>query len=348
MKNFVRDCWYVAGWVDEFSAEEPQGRIFLDEAIVFFRTGDGSLKAFEDHCPHRHAPLSLGRIEGDNIRCLYHGLLFDPAGKCIEVPGQDIIPPAACVRSYPVVEHGGWAWIWMGDPAKADKDLLPKSIGFDADRWVLKTGYLDYDAPAELINDNLLDLSHLSYVHANSFGADSGWIDKQPSTTFLERSVRVDRWVIDSPPIPPLPSLRRYDTVDMWASYDFHIPGIFLMYTALHKPGTAQRLEHREPPMDDALFDNFTLQAVTPIDYTHARYFYSWGPDRRFGGDDVAQQMLDVANMAFLEDKTIIEAQYRVIQRDPDRHIVPIAADRTPIIFQRMMDKMRPAETAAG
>nr|WP_299594225.1 aromatic ring-hydroxylating dioxygenase subunit alpha [Sphingomonas bacterium] len=339
--DFVRNCWYVAGWSSEFAGPGPFGREFLGEAIVFYRGSNGQLRAFEDRCAHRHAPLSLGRVEGDQLRCLYHGMLFGTDGKCVEVPGQDIVPPAACVSTYPLVEHGGWAWIWMGEPAAADPAMIPQSIGFDEDRWTLLTGHLDYDAPANLINDNLLDLSHLSYVHANSFGATSGWTNKQPATTKIDRGVRVDRWVLDTPPIPPLPSLRGYSSVDMWATYEFIVPGVFLMYTALHPPGTAERLEHGEPKIEDALFDNFTLQAVTPITTEQSRYFFSWGPGTRFGGADIAQQMLDVACMAFQEDKIMIEAQYRIMKKAPERRIVPIAADRTPILFQRMMDKMR-------
>jgi vanillate O-demethylase monooxygenase subunit len=339
-REFVRDCWYVAGWDYEFGTSKPEQRELLGEAIVLFRKQDGTLAALEDRCVHRHAPLSLGKIEGDHIRCWYHGLRFTSDGKCVEIPGQDTIPPGACVRAYPVVERGGWAWVWMGEAVDANPDLIPPAIGFDNPNWVLKSGQLDYDAPQAYINDNLLDLSHLAYVHANSFGATTGWISRQPKTSVIDRGVRVERWVRDTPPLPPLPSLAKYNSIDMWASYDFLIPGVFLMYTSLHPPGTAEASDHGAPT-GKPLFNNFTCQAVTPITHDRSRYFFSWGPGSEFGGEEIAQQMLDVAAMAFGEDKVMIEAQMKIIARDPARQIMPIAADKTVILFQRMMDKMR-------
>lgn len=346
-QNFVRNCWYVAGWDYEFTAGKPHPRTFLAEPVVFYRKGDGTLVAMADRCVHRLAPLSLGRLEGDDIRCMYHGMRFTADGKCVEIPGQDMIPSSACIQTYPVVEKGSWAWIWMGDPHLADPALLPDARGLDDPVWVLKSGQLDYAAPHELINDNLLDLSHLAYVHVASFGATPGWITQQPRTTQIERGVRVERWVESAPPLPPLPSLATYESVDMWASYEFLIPGVFLMYTSLHPPGTAKGSNHAAPA-GDVLFSNFTCQAVTPLTADSSRYFFSWGPGSQFGGEEIAQQMIDVAMAAFLEDKLIIEAQARIIAMSPGEKIMPNAADRTVTIFQRMMERMKhPASTSA-
>jgi vanillate O-demethylase monooxygenase subunit len=343
--NFVRNCWYVAGWDYEFTAGTPHSRTLLGEPVVFFRKGCGTLVAMADRCVHRLAPLSLGRIEGDDIRCMYHGMRFTAEGQCVEIPGQDVIPKSACIRTYPVAEQGSWAWIWMGDPNLADPALLPHARGLDDPEWVLKTGQLDYAAPHELINDNLLDLSHLAYVHLASFGATTGWITRQPRTTQIARGVRVDRWVEGAPPLPPLPSLAAHESVDMWASYEFLIPGVFLMHTSLHPPGTAAACNH-EAPAGDVLFSNFTCQAVTPLTADSSRYFFSWGPGAAFGDEIIAQQMIDVAMAAFLEDKQIIEAQARIIAMSPGEMIMPNAADRTVTIFQRMMERMKQPASA--
>ena len=116
---FLRNYWYVAASDDEVR-ERPLGRTILGEPVVLFRAGNGALHAFEDRCPHRRLPLSMGKVIGDALQCHYHGLRFDGSGKCVRVPGQDHIPQNARVRTYPVIERYRWIWIWMGDPALAD------------------------------------------------------------------------------------------------------------------------------------------------------------------------------------------------------------------------------------
>ncbi len=105
---------------------------------MLFRGANGKPGALEDRCCHRAAPLSLGAVEGDHLRCGYHGLTFDTKGQCISVPGQDTVPSGARVRAYPVAERYNVVWIWMGDPARADdcKDrriALACRQGLDAD-----------------------------------------------------------------------------------------------------------------------------------------------------------------------------------------------------------------------
>src|SRR5262249_47489181 len=102
--------------------------------------------AQENRCCHRLAPLSRGRKEGDDLRCMYHGLKFAPSGKCIEIPQQDIIPSTAVVRSYPVVEQDCWVWIWMGDPALAERALIPRALNHNHPDWFMLTGELAYDS----------------------------------------------------------------------------------------------------------------------------------------------------------------------------------------------------------
>ncbi len=92
---FVRNCWYVATWSHLLPAGAVLGRQILDEPVVLYRTDSGRLVALEDRCPHRLAPLSLGRVRGEALQCMYHGLTLDPAGRCTRVPGTDRIPPQA-------------------------------------------------------------------------------------------------------------------------------------------------------------------------------------------------------------------------------------------------------------
>ena len=199
---FLKDYWYVAAWDHEI-ADGLLARTLLGEPVVLFRTADGTAVALEDHCCHRGLPLSMGKPVGEGLQCGYHGLTFDRTGACVAVPGQSQVPPGASVRAYPLVERWHWLWIWMGDPERADPALIPDWWWLDHPDWDLVKGkHLHIQCHYELITDNLLDLSHLAYVHLATIG--TGSITEFPITTEREDDlVRVTRWILDRAP-PPL------------------------------------------------------------------------------------------------------------------------------------------------
>src|SRR5215469_4937089 len=174
MPPFLRNCWYVAAWASEVG-REPFARVFLDRPVMLYRTTDGEAVALEDRCCHRNLPLSMGKIEGDDIRCGYHGLKFDRTGACVEIPGQSQIPPDARVARYPLTERWGLLWIWMGDASVANEALLPKWHYLAEPGWSVIKGNDAKPIPMkcnwELNNDNLLDLSHVTFVHPSTLGA---------------------------------------------------------------------------------------------------------------------------------------------------------------------------------
>jgi phenylpropionate dioxygenase-like ring-hydroxylating dioxygenase large terminal subunit len=200
---FVRNAWYIAAWSDEV-AQVPLGRRILDEPVVLFRDSSGAIAALQDRCCHRGAPLSLGEVVPRGIQCGYHGLVFDSAGQCVLVPGGHKVPPGAQVRTYPVVERDAFVWIWMGKPEQADRSLL---IDFpyhnDSRNWPhqhtmmhLRSGYL-------LVLDNLMDLSHLGYVHKGTVGGDATThVEARMRTMRTPNGVRFERWMLDSVPPP--------------------------------------------------------------------------------------------------------------------------------------------------
>ena len=198
---WVRNAWYVAAWSHEIEPGRIAARTIIDQPLVLYRTEAGEVVVLEDRCCHRFAPLSLGRLEGDDLRCMYHGLKFAPDGRCIEIPGQPLIPRSACVRRYPVRTVGSWVWVWMGDEALADAAKIPPSVALDDAAYRLRSGQLDYDAHYLLIDDNLLDLSHLSFAHEKTLGLGMPqWADQRPTMTPIDNGLRVQRWLRNHAP----------------------------------------------------------------------------------------------------------------------------------------------------
>lgn len=344
--TYVRDAWYVAGWSHELAPGTIRAATILGERIVIFRTASGAARALEDRCVHRLAPLSKGRCDGEHLRCLYHGLLFDGCGEVVEIPGQDVIPREARIRSYPLVDKHSWLWIWMGH-GQPDEDLIPPVVGLDDPQWLLFSGQLEYDAEARLICHNLLDFSHLTYVHANSFKAGDTWARNRPRIKPLDRGVRVERWTIAQRGIPG--QLGWETARDRWLSYDFLVPGILLMVTAAFPLGTAKACDFRAPNLDEAEANvNFTSQAVTPIDHGKAVYFFSAGPQVGHGDEASRDRFHETTLRAFAEDKAIIEAQQRVIDATPDHRVLPTGADRAITIYDGIVSRLARAEARSS
>lgn len=339
----VRKAWHVACWAMDLEAAKPFALTMAGDPVVIFRTEGGSLVALEDRCVHRLAPLSLGRCEGESLRCMYHGFRFAADGTCVEIPGQDMIPASARVRSYPVEERHSWIWVWLGDPAKADPALIPQAVGFDDPDYILGRGQLDYAANAQLIHDNLCDFTHLAFVHPASFGADEEWARTRPKVTQLPRGVRFERWVRNQAGGRSGP-----ERVDVWSCYEYHAPGILLMPTASYPVGTADRLGDAPPPPDLPKSGvTFTSQAVTALTDTTSRYFFSWGPHRDHGDAALRDLLMGLAAKAFAEDKTMIEAQQRVIDIDPARQPMPATFDKGVVLYQRLVERLAREEAAS-
>jgi phenylpropionate dioxygenase-like ring-hydroxylating dioxygenase large terminal subunit len=346
---FLRNCWYVAGWSHHFAQRAPVARTILGEPIVLYRAADGTVAALEDRCCHRLAPLSKGRIEGGDLRCMYHGLKFAPSGRCVEVPGQSVVPPHARVRAYPAIEQDSWVWLWMGDPALADPALIPRALYHGDPEWWMQTGELAYEANYQLINDNLLDLAHLSYVHENTLGRNSmSWAESRPAITPIPRGLRIARWVVNNPSPSYLRMAGGITHVDMWASYDYMAPGIFLLGTKTYPVGTAAARGDAGPdPEAVPLTQTTTSQAVTAIDESHTIYYYSGCLPKGIASAEDSRQQLALFERAFAEDNAMIEAQARVIARTPEPRMLGIRADHALNQFRRLMDDLIAAETRA-
>jgi phenylpropionate dioxygenase-like ring-hydroxylating dioxygenase large terminal subunit len=340
---FLRNCWYVAGWSHHFPEDAPVARTMLGEPIVLYRKPDGAVVALEDRCCHRLAPLSKGRREGDDLRCMYHGLKFAPSGQCVEIPGQSIVPPHAQVRAYPVVEQDCWVWVWLGESALADPALIPAALGHDDPGWWMQTGQLAYEANYQLINDNLLDLAHLSYVHENTLGRNSmAWANSKPQVARIDRGLRISRWVVNNP-APKYLDQPQGMLTDMWTSYDYMAAGVFLLRTRSYAAGTAAACGMQAPDAEP-LWTTLTSQAVTPIDERRTVYYYSGCLDKAFAGEDQSKAQFVIFERAFAEDKAMIEAQQQVIWGTPEPRMLGTSSDHALNQFRRLMAELIDAE----
>src|SRR2546426_3807511 len=110
---FVHNAWYVIAESSEVG-RTPLARTALGRSIVLYRTQSGAVVALQNRCCHRSFPLAHGRVDGDTLVCGYHGLRYDPTGRCVEIPMQKTVPSAVKVRAYTTIERGPFIWIWMG------------------------------------------------------------------------------------------------------------------------------------------------------------------------------------------------------------------------------------------
>lgn len=345
--TFVRNCWYVAAWSHEIT-DGILSRTILGEPLCFFRGTGSEVVALEDRCAHRSAPLSMGRLEGGSIRCMYHGVRFAANGQCDDIPGQDRIPPSMCVRTYPVVERNQWVWIWMGEADKARPEQIPDTWSLNSAQWPYKPGYYHYDAPHVLICDNLLDFSHIAYVHPTTLGGTENIALSKPVVKPSENGVRVERWLLNEVPAPFHSNVANFaGRVDRWHFYDFVVPGILIMHSGVQATGTGAP----EGRYRDAL-EFRSCQAVTPETAETTHYFFAVPRNFAIDDDRITETIFTDVVAAFAEDRVIIEAQARRLTDFPSAPMTAIVADAGLIQFRRLLsarlqEESKPPEPGA-
>ena len=315
---FLRNCWYVAGWSKDY-AQSLNAQTLLGENIVFFRQADGTPKALEDACPHRKLPLSMGQLEGDHVVCGYHGLTFDGTGTCIDSPTQrGMTPRRAVVRSYPVVDRYNLLWIWMGDADCANPDEIFEIENFDNPDWgCTDGGILPIACNYLWVVDNLLDPSHVAWVHVSSFaggGTESAPLDMEKT----DRGVIVSRWIYDQPASPYYKDLVRFaGNCDRKQHYEMCVPAIALNKSVYTPVGTGGP----DKPDIAQTYINISYNFMTPVDAHNTQYI--WFQHRNTDPHDkaISEKMNAGALMAFNEDKAILEAVHKGMEAMVTPHI---------------------------
>jgi len=331
---FVKNCWYVAASSDEVS-RKPMGRILLNEPVVLYRREDGKPVALEDRCCHRRAPLSRGEVVGDALQCGYHGFTFDQSGACIRIPGMTSVPKQARIKAYTVVERHKWIWIWMGE-ASPDETLIPDFHQNDHPEWTSARGYIPLAANYLLYVDNLLDLSHVGFVHRDVIGSD----DAEAELKF-ERLQTMVQGVRQSPDMPAPPLYKKLglgNTVRQKKIMTFtpaaHI-AIDITTSEIQPGGTAGREAHI-----------FVLNSITPERDNTCHYFWASARDFDTGNQQMTGLVLSETLRAFMQDKEMVEAQQKVIDLNPDSAIVSVRADSGGLLARRMVADWLENETA--
>jgi len=336
---FPKNCWYVAAHAHEVTAS-LFARTLLNQAVIFWRTPDGAIAALEDRCPHRLVPLSTGKTVNGLVECGYHGLRFDAEGACAFVPGQDQTPKNANVKKFPVAERHALVWIWMGEASLADEDLIPDMHWMDAPGWRATTGYLHFNADYRLVNDNLLDLSHETYIHKHTIGNDA--VADAPVVTEVidDRVVRAHREMPNIDPPPFFALAQGHDgRINRWQIAIYMAPGFNMTEVGFHAVGTDR--------VDDHLMMR-PIHLITPeTDHTS---HYIWGLARNFRLDDdeLHENIYTSTQQTFSEDRELLEMQDRRLQEEgmPKLPQMAVKVDKAPVTGRRLLDAMIQRETA--
>jgi vanillate O-demethylase monooxygenase subunit len=294
--EFLLNTWYMIAWEEELK-ESFLSRTIAGVKVMIYRASSGEVVALRDRCPHRFAPLSLGTREGDRVVCAYHGLTFDKTGACVRNPYSEVIPPHCRINTYPVVCRHTAVWIWMGDPAKADAKNIP-SLPFLEQPGNLRRA-LEINADYRLVIDNLMDLTHIEFIHRGTFGGQ-GVIFNGTYTSSEEGSNIRAYW--DMPGLDaPAWAVEMFNVngkVDQWFDAVWHPASVIALEIGLKRHG-----QTREGGL---LYASSDAHAITPATHNTCYYFFNWPPSE-IKPEDMFGGRLPIEH----EDVPIIEAVQR-------------------------------------
>ncbi|RKE38675.1 vanillate O-demethylase monooxygenase subunit [Paraburkholderia sp. BL23I1N1] len=331
------NTWYVAATADEVSGK-PLGRQICGQQIVLFRNDAGEVAALDDFCPHRGAALSLGFVRGDTLVCGYHGLAVGCTGKVACMPGQRVggFPQ---VRSFPVIERHGFIWLWPGDASQASPELLPRLEWADSPEWRYAGGLFHVQCDYRLLVDNLMDLTHETYVHRTSIGQKE--IDETPCKTEMVGDEVVTTRLMGNVPAPPLwQSLMRQhglpddQLVDRWQICHFSLPSHVILEVGMALAG------HGGYNADSSVkVSSIVVDFITPETETSNWYF--WGFARSFclDDDELTTSIRDRQATIFGEDVEVLEQQQRNVVRYPDRKLLKLNIDAGGVRSRMLIDR---------
>ncbi|GGM64832.1 oxidoreductase subunit alpha [Micromonospora sonchi] len=335
---FARDQWYVAAYGSEVG-RELLARTVLGEPLVLYRTEAGEAVALADRCVHRRYPLSESRLDGDSIVCGYHGFTYDQTGTCVFVPGQQRIPRTARVAAYPVVEQDSFIWVWIGDRERADPTTIPRAPWLADPAYTVVRGMAPLNARYQLLVDNLMDLSHETYLHGGYIGTPE--VANTPITTEVDDEkgiVYVSRHMDDAE-CPPFyaRSTGIQGRITRWQDIEFHPPCLYLLHSRIAPQGV---YPPAEGPDSDA-FHAEIVYAITPS--TENTTYDFWAVARDFAIDDesVSEYLYQSNHTVVMQDVTALNLLEQVIASEPDKYQeLSINIDTGGLAARRLLARM--------
>lgn len=341
---YLRNTWYVAAWGHELG-NQPLGRKILGEQLVLFRDGNGEAVAASDLCPHRFAPLHLGKVVEGAIECPYHGLRFDRTGRCVHNPdGDGRIPAGARLRVYPIVERWNCAWIWMGDPAQADPDLIVDLPYLErSEHYRPVTGLLHVRANYRYINDNLMDEAHLHMVHHDSLACET---IRQAKTMLVKEpdgSIWANRFGENGAPPAIFDMMWRATRGDYEGGMDHWVEGGWFA-PSLVKNNTGVTLHGRT--REEGL-ETKNAHLLTPETETTTHYFWAIARNFALDDDELDENIRKGSEYAFIhEDEVMLHAVQEAMGDREFWSMKPalLGADVGAVELRRTLDRMIAAE----
>ena len=326
---YVLNVWYMAAWQEEVDANDMVARTLLDRNWVIYATGEGEYAMLLDRCPHRFAPLSRGRREGDQIECGYHGLRFDRNGTCVHNPFSELIPPNSSIPTCPVVARNGIIWFWPGDREAADPAKIPDYAILD-DPMPMVRKRTRIEANYELLADNLLDLSHVEYVHRNSFRSGGAMLKGEHKAYTDENGAIWSCWSMTDVPAPLFATSLKDVSTDRWTNMRWNAPASLYLEVGAAPTG-CPRDESPVRPLRNP-------HIVTPETQASSHYFYNHTPGEQSAA--LAAQVFEH------EDRPMLEAVQREMGDNDfwDMHPLILKVDSGAVRARRRLKQMRSEE----
>ncbi|MEO7887704.1 MAG: aromatic ring-hydroxylating dioxygenase subunit alpha [Polaromonas sp.] len=339
--TFPLNAWYAAAY-DVEVGRTLLARTICKQKVVMFRRTDGQVAVLEDACWHRLLPLSMGTLDGDEVTCGYHGLVYNAQGRCTHMPSQETLNPSACVRSFPVVQKHRFVWIWPGDPAKADPALVPDMHWNDDADWAGDGKLITVKCDYRLVVDNLMDLTHETFVHGSSIGQRA--VAEAPFVaTHGDRTATVTRWMenIDAPPFwaGQIEHARGYKgPVDRWQIIKFEAPCTVNIDVGVAEAGSGAPPKDGRPGDRSKGVNGFVLNTVTPETDGSCHYFWAFARNYCLGEQRLTHQLREGVAGIFREDEHVLEAQQIAIDEHPDHQFYNLNIDAGSMWARHLID----------
>ena len=343
LNSFPLNAWYAAAY-DVEVGRQLLARTVCNQALVLYRKADGTVAVLEDACWHRLLPLSMGRLEGDELVCGYHGLVYNAEGRCTHMPSQETINPGACVRAYPVLQRHRFVWVWPGDPLLADAALVPDLHWNDDPAWAGDGQRIEVQCDYRLVIDNLMDLTHETFVHGSSIGnrevAEAPFV-----ATHGERLATVTRWMEGITPPPfwaaQIDHARGHQgPVDRWQIIRFEAPCTVVIDVGVAPAGSGAKPVEAHPGDRSAGVNGMVLNTITPQTDGSCHYFWAFARNYCLGEQRLTHELREGVARIFREDEQVLQAQQKALDARPGHNFYNLNIDAGAMWARRLIDRL--------